>query len=146
MRRENRKPNSSFNQLRREWQQKWEEERRLAEMKESNWERLKRSAFTHINANLPAPVVEWLSFVTLETYLWSALWLLLWFIFVRLEFGLVYFISSLLIIIFTVGVGRRHHNELSAYNVFNKDLKTLPGQLKASQLENELLLKTPQGT
>jgi hypothetical protein len=35
----------------------------------------------------------------------------------------------------------RELNEPSAYNVFNKGLKSLPGQLQASQFENELMHK-----
>lgn len=68
------------------------------------------------------------------------MWFLLLYIFIRIEFGLVYIISSLLYFIFA-NLGKRREGELSAYHVFNKDFKALPGQLQASQIEAELLHK-----
>jgi hypothetical protein len=66
------------------------------------------------------------------------LWCCLFVIFVKLEFGVVYLVTSLLVLIY-LNTNIRKRKGVSAYSVFNKDLKRLPGQLTAEQLEQSLI-------
>ena len=75
-----------------------------------------------------------------------ALWAVLWAIFIRIEFGAVYFVVSLLVIIcLNTRTGAKHRNRqrgthgLSAYSVFNPNLERLPGQITSEQLERNLV-------
>lgn len=65
------------------------------------------------------------------------MWILLYYVFLRLEFGTVYFIFSIFVLMFT-NLGKRKKGEMSAYSVFNKNQKALPGSLQASQFEAEI--------
>lgn len=84
-------------------------------------------------------IAAWIRSTTIESWLKFVLWVLLFYICAHYEFGLVYFVLSLFYGIFTVGLGQRKEGEMSAYSVFNKGVKSLPGQLKASQFEQELM-------
>lgn len=72
------------------------------------------------------------------------LWAILFAIFIKLEFGLVYFIVSILIIIF---LNTRNYkekkssstNKLSAYSVFNPNLERIGGTLTSEQIEKSLV-------
>lgn len=71
--------------------------------------------------------------------LWFMLWLTLYIIFIKLQFGSVYFIVSALIAMYVnTRTGPRKRNEVSAYSVFNKDCESIPGTLKAEQFEREI--------
>uniref|UniRef100_A0A915PYA0 SAYSvFN domain-containing protein n=1 Tax=Setaria digitata TaxID=48799 RepID=A0A915PYA0_9BILA len=65
-------------------------------------------------------------------------WLLAQWYFIYIEFGLVFFVFSLLVFLIT-NLGKRKPGELSAYSVFNPYCKRLPGTLTAEQLERDLL-------
>jgi hypothetical protein len=67
------------------------------------------------------------------------LWLSLFIIFIRIEFGLVYFVCSLLVIIYLNTNVKRRKGFLSAYSVFNPNVERLPGQLTSEQLEKSLI-------
>ena len=67
------------------------------------------------------------------------LWFILFGLFVELEFGIVYVILSLFVIIyFNTSTKKRSKNKLSAYSVFNKDYERLDGTFTAEQFEKEL--------
>ena len=67
------------------------------------------------------------------------LWLILFGLFVELEFGIVYVIISLFVIIyFNTSTTKRSKNKLSAYSVFNKDYEKIDGTFTAEQFEKEL--------
>ncbi|CAK8695910.1 unnamed protein product [Clavelina lepadiformis] len=67
------------------------------------------------------------------------LWLLLFGLFVELEFGIVYVVLSFFVIIYyNTSTKKRGKNELSAYSVFNKDFERLDGTFTAEQFEKEL--------
>lgn len=71
--------------------------------------------------------------------LWFLLWLTLYIIFIKLQFGSVYFIvSSLIAMYVNTRTGPKKRNEVSAYSVFNKDCESIPGTLKAEQFEREI--------
>lgn len=67
------------------------------------------------------------------------LWLILWKLFILIEFGTVYFILSLFYwVYFSMSYGSRKDGEPSAYSVFNKDFETIDGTFTAEQFEREL--------
>jgi len=66
-------------------------------------------------------------------------WLTLFVIFVRIEFGVIYFIISLLYLIWSnLGSSRRRRNELSAYSVFNPNFEKLQGTFSAEDYDRQL--------
>ena len=75
-----------------------------------------------------------------ERILKFLLWLLLWLLFSEYQFGFVYFISSLIVIVyFNTRTGPQDRRELSAYSVFNPNFERIDGTLTAEQFEKELL-------
>ncbi|CAG9813650.1 unnamed protein product [Phaedon cochleariae] len=67
------------------------------------------------------------------------LWAIVWAIFIKLQFGTVYFIVSGLVGIYLNTRTRpKERGEVSAYSVFNKDCKSIDGTLKAEQFEREI--------
>lgn len=74
-------------------------------------------------------------FYTLCVMLWATFWA----IFIKLQFGTVYFILSLLIGVFLNTRTRpKDKGEVSAYSVFNKNCESIDGTLKAEQFEREI--------
>jgi len=66
-------------------------------------------------------------------------WLTLFVIFIRLEFGAVYFIISLLYIIWSsLSSHRRRRDQLSAYSVFNPNFEKLQGTFSAEDYDRQL--------
>ncbi|CAF1444710.1 unnamed protein product [Adineta steineri] len=66
-------------------------------------------------------------------------WLTLFIIFIRIEFGAVYFIISLLYIIWSsLSAHRRRSNELSAYSVFNPNCEKIQGTFSAEDYDQQL--------
>ncbi|KAF2365162.1 putative domain SAYSvFN [Trinorchestia longiramus] len=71
-----------------------------------------------------------------------AVWLLLWEIFIIWQFGAVYFLlSGFFFIGYNLRSGPRAHGEVSAYSVFNKDLRRIDGTVSAEQLQREMLFR-----
>lgn len=67
------------------------------------------------------------------------LWLTLFVIFIRIEFGAIYFIISLLYLIWTsMNSHRRRTNQLSAYSVFNKNFEKIQGTFSAEDYDRQL--------
>ncbi|XP_053316115.1 SAYSvFN domain-containing protein 1 [Spea bombifrons] len=68
------------------------------------------------------------------------LWLVLLGLFVELEFGLAYFITSMFYWLYegTRGPRQRKKGEKSAYSVFNPGCEAIQGTLTAEQFEREL--------
>lgn len=81
---------------------------------------------------------------TESTYDWKIISIkcLLWFtllvIFIRLEFGAIYFIISLLYLIWTSMNSRRRRNQLSAYSVFNKNFEKIQGTFSGEDYDRQL--------
>lgn len=68
-----------------------------------------------------------------------ALWLVLWGLFIELEFGVVFLVVSMLLFLYiSLRGSRRKPWEPSAYSVFNKDCEAIEGTLSAEQFEREL--------
>ncbi len=75
-----------------------------------------------------------------RTILKIILWIILFIIFIKLEFGIVYFVVSLLFILFhnTNRISRRG-NKLSAYSVFNPNCERIQGTLTPEQVEKSII-------
>ncbi len=68
-----------------------------------------------------------------------ALWFILFGLFVELEFGAVYFIVSMSLLIYhSMKSGSRKRNEISAYSVFNPNCERIDGTFTTEQFEKEL--------
>lgn len=65
------------------------------------------------------------------------LWAIFFVIFIKLEFGAVYFIVTTLIAIY-LNTGRRKPGTKSAYSVFNPNVERLHGQVTAEQLQQNM--------
>ncbi|XP_077299738.1 SAYSVFN motif domain containing 1 [Arctopsyche grandis] len=66
-------------------------------------------------------------------------WVVVFMVFVHFQWGAVFFVLSALVFIYANTRTRtRRYGEVSAYSVFNKDCKTIDGQLTAEQFEKEL--------
>lgn len=72
-------------------------------------------------------------------FLKAVLWLTLWMLFIHLEFGAVYLIISLLILIYrNTSTIRRNIYTPSAYSVFNPNCERIDGTFTSEQFEKEL--------
>lgn len=86
----------------------------------------------------PEAEPEELKFKILKIFLKFLLWFILLTIFIKLEFGLVYFVCSLLVIIYlNTNVGKK--SKVSAYSVFNPNFERIQGTVTAEQLERNLI-------
>lgn len=71
--------------------------------------------------------------------LYALLWITLYAIALKYEFGAVYFVLSALVFICANTRSRpKRQGELSAYSVFNPNCEAIDGTLDASQFENEI--------
>ncbi|XP_063696520.1 SAYSvFN domain-containing protein 1 [Culicoides brevitarsis] len=73
-------------------------------------------------------------------FVYFLLYVTLYAIAVQLKFGIVFFMLSLLFFIYFFGTStrRRAKNEPSAYSVFNPNVESIDGTLKAEQFEREI--------
>ena len=78
----------------------------------------------------------WLDYATYTVYF--LFWATIYAIAVQLKFGAVYFILSCLVGIYlNTRTGKRKKDEISAYSVFNPNVESIDGTLKAEQLERQ---------
>lgn len=84
--------------------------------------------------------IECFSYIDLIHYaLWFTLWLCIYVVFIKLQFGTVYLIISGIIGMYiNTRTGPKKVNEISAYSVFNKNCESIQGTLKGEQLEKEM--------
>lgn len=66
------------------------------------------------------------------------IWLTLLVIFIRLEFGVIYFIISLLYLMWSSLDSRRRRNHLSAYSVFNPNCEKIQGTFSGEDYDRQL--------
>ncbi|XP_022187352.1 uncharacterized protein LOC111046161 [Nilaparvata lugens] len=72
--------------------------------------------------------------------LYTSLWAFLFVLAIHAEFGAVYFVISLMVILYkNTRTGPKKAGELSAYSVFNPNCEAIEGTLDAEQLQKELL-------
>lgn len=78
----------------------------------------------------------WIDYVTWLVYF--LFWATLYAIAVKLKFGAVYFILSCFVGMYlNTRTGRKRRDEVSAYSVFNPNVESIDGTLKAEQLERQ---------
>lgn len=66
-------------------------------------------------------------------------WATVYYIFIKLQFGIIYLIVSALFgMYFNTRTGPRQANEASAYSVFNRNCESIDGTLTAEQFEREI--------
>ena len=91
-------------------------------------------AHSEIETNETIPKLNYIQ-IALKTLLW----LVLFAIFIKLEFGVVYFVVSLIIIIYmNTNIGNKQRG-LSAYSVFNPNLERIHGTLTPEQVEKSII-------
>lgn len=76
--------------------------------------------------------------VNVQVIIFFILWAGLWYKFIQLQFGAVYFAVSLLFIMYFSMRTDRDPNHLSAYSVFNPNCERIDGTFTAEQFEKEL--------
>ncbi|CAH2242991.1 uncharacterized protein LOC120631947 [Pararge aegeria] len=81
---------------------------------------------------------SWLYF-TIKWLLYATIWITLYVIFLKLQFGAVFFVVSALIgICLNTRTRPKKKGEVSAYSVFNAHCVSIDGTLKAEQFEKEI--------
>lgn len=85
------------------------------------------------NDDEPSPITNWKII-----FLKFLIWLTLFVIFIRLEFGIIYFIISLLYFIWNSLDSRRRRNGLSAYSVFNPNFEKIQGTFSGEDYDRQL--------
>ncbi|XP_038206946.1 uncharacterized protein LOC119828771 isoform X2 [Zerene cesonia] len=71
--------------------------------------------------------------------IYAIIWLTLFIYFLKLQFGAVFFVISVLIgICLNTSTRPKKRGEVSAYSVFNKNCVSIDGTLKAEQFEKEI--------
>lgn len=85
------------------------------------------------------PTEESWRYWTVKWSLYAITWLTAYAIFLKLQFGAVFFvISALLGIYFNTRTRPKKKGEVSAYSVFNENCVSIDGTLKAEQFEKEI--------
>lgn len=82
---------------------------------------------------------SWRYFI-IKWSIYTLIWLTLYIFFLKLQFGAVFFVFSVLIGIYLNTRTRpRKKGEVSAYSVFNENCVSIDGTLKAEQFEREIM-------
>ncbi|XP_013192132.2 SAYSvFN domain-containing protein 1 [Amyelois transitella] len=88
---------------------------------------------------VPEPNEETWRYFTIKWSLYSLTWLTLYYFFLKLQFGAVFFVISALVGIYLNTRTRpKKKGEVSAYSVFNENCVSIDGTLKAEQFEREI--------
>lgn len=67
------------------------------------------------------------------------IWLLIWTLFIKFEFGAIFFLVSLMYFIYSnTRTGSKNADEPSAYSVFNPNCQRITGTFTAEQFEQQL--------
>lgn len=81
---------------------------------------------------------SWTQTDLVKIFLKVLLYLICLLIFVKLEFGLVFFIVSSILIIYFNTSNRQNKSGLSAYSVFNPNMERIQGTVTSEQLQNNM--------
>mmetsp|Transcript_25772 Transcript_25772/g.42313 ORF Transcript_25772/g.42313 Transcript_25772/m.42313 type:complete len:210 (+) Transcript_25772:183-812(+) len=113
-----------------------------------------KRATSSVSSDTPEPtrspidqVQHLLSKVPSHIYVKFFIWAILFYAFVRIEFGFVYFLLSFFFVIVRWGLGQRNAGDRSAYSIFNPGCESLPGSLQASafNLPGQPIYEDPHG-
>ncbi|XP_026760702.1 uncharacterized protein LOC113519723 [Galleria mellonella] len=79
-------------------------------------------------------------YFTIKWSIYSLTWLTLYIFFLKIQFGAVFFVLSVLFgIYFNTRTRPKKKGEVSAYSVFNENCVSIDGTLKAEQFEKEIM-------
>lgn len=107
-------------------------------------DQLRADDFSDDDISEELPPQPWGKYDWILLVLKVLLWLIVWKIFIELQFGAVYFVVSALIFVYlNTRSGKRSKKTLSAYSVFNPNCERLQGTITAEQLEANLLHRKP---
>lgn len=84
------------------------------------------------------PTLHSLNIMPWYSALKLVLWITAWQLFVYIEFGSFFIVMTGICLIFLNLGEKRDPSELSAYSVFNRGQKRLPGTMTAEQFEHEI--------
>lgn len=88
---------------------------------------------------IPEPNAESWRYFIIKWSLYGLTWLTLYYFFLKLQFGAVFFVISALVGIYLNTRTRpKKKGEVSAYSVFNENCVSIDGTLKAEQFEREI--------
>ena len=86
---------------------------------------------------LPDVLLYWIFSIRPITYLLFVGWMILSPIAARYDLGPIYILGTIFLIM-VVNLGVRRPGELSGYSLFNENVQSLPGQLRAEQLDQQI--------
>ncbi|XP_047994111.1 SAYSvFN domain-containing protein 1 [Leguminivora glycinivorella] len=97
------------------------------------------SETSEVETVAPGTQESWRYFI-IKWSIYFIIWLTLYAFFLKMQFGAVFFVFSVLIGIYlNTRTGPRRKGEVSAYSVFNKDCASIDGTLNAEQLMKEMM-------
>lgn len=86
---------------------------------------------------LPNIVLYWIFSIRPVYYLSFMVWMILSPIAAKYDLGPVYILGTIFLLI-VVNLGVRREGELSGYSLFNENVQSLPGQLQADQIDQQI--------
>ncbi|XP_074269912.1 uncharacterized protein LOC141592920 [Silene latifolia] len=102
----------------------------------SRWQR-RLYHILHDRLKFPDIVLTGVFCLSVKTWVYIILWFMLAPVAHRYELGPIYIIATGFLLIFK-NLGRRKEGELSAYSIFNKDFKELPGTFNADRVDRDI--------
>lgn len=90
--------------------------------------------------------VSIMSSLSLKTYVKIVGWFTIWALFIYADFGSLWIIISMFLLLFANLGKKKSPNELSAYSVFNKGFQNILGTINIETFENELRHRQPNQT
>ncbi|KAK9716233.1 hypothetical protein RND81_06G219800 [Saponaria officinalis] len=109
--------------------------------------RWKRRLFYVLHDKLKFPDIVLMAIFSLSVKAWvfTIVWFMLAPVAHRWEFGRLFIIATGFALIF-MNLGRRKQGELSAYSIFNKDFRELPGTFNADRIDRDIRAGQLSGT
>lgn len=93
--------------------------------------------FLKYRIKLPDIVLYWLFTIRPFTYFVFFAWMFFSPIAARLDLGPIYILGTIFLLI-VINLGVRREGELSGYSLFNENFRSLPGQLRAEEIDRQL--------
>ncbi|KAL9246919.1 hypothetical protein vseg_020397 [Gypsophila vaccaria] len=110
----------------------------------SRWKR-KLYCILHDKLKFPDIVLMAIFSLSLKAWVCTIVWFMLAPVAHRWELGRLYIIATGFALIF-MNLGRRRAGELSAYSIFNKDFRELPGTFNADRIDRDIRSGQLSGT
>ena len=91
-------------------------------------------------------LVSIMSTLSIKTYVKIVGWFTIWAFFIYADFGSLWIIISMFLLLFANLGKKKSPNEISAYSVFNKGFQNILGTINIETFENELRHRQPNQT